>query len=106
MKTLAVTLMFLMAFHPPAQAEDSPRVGRGAAAKYFENKDPDATEEKPASGESSRSSDHYLALHVGKMMSSTAYEWGTENKQTDVGDFTAGVTYRVGEWKNSMGLKT
>jgi hypothetical protein len=105
MKSIVTTLVFLLAFHSFAQADEAPRVGRGAAAKYFEKRDPDAAEEKGQSAEVvAGPSDHYLALHLGKMMSSTAYEWGTQSKQTDVGDFTAGLTYRVGEWRNSMDL--
>jgi len=89
--------------------EAPPRVGRGAAAKYFDKRDPDSQEEQsaepaPMKSSSGSNSEHYLALHFGKMMSSTAYEWGTESKQTDVGDFTAGLTYRIGEWHNSMDL--
>lgn len=101
-----------MGFQELSTAEEAPRVGRGAAAKYFENRTP-AQQEEPEGYQSAQvggpaissgPADHYLALHVGKMMGSTAYEWGSQNKQTDVGDFTAGLTYRVGEWKNSMDL--
>lgn len=109
MKIVLPILIILLGFQNLAQADEPPRVGRGAASKYFEKRSPDASEDaaEPVANASSRSSgpnDHYLALHVGKMMSSTAYEWGTEAKQTDVGDFTAGLTYRVGEWRNSMDL--
>jgi hypothetical protein len=101
-------LIILLGIQGFAQADEPPRVGRGAASKYFEKRSPDAGEEavEPSSGSQSGSgpNDHYLALHVGKMMDSTAYEWGAMGKQTDVGDFTAGLTYRVGEWRNSMDL--
>jgi hypothetical protein len=92
-------------FHSVAQADELPKVGRRAAAKYFEKREPSAQNEGSQSSEvsSGGSSDHYLALHVGRMMSSQSYEWGQGN-QTDVGEMTAGVTYRVGEWKNSMDL--
>lgn len=115
MRKILPLLIILMGFQDFSRAEAPPRVGRGAAAKYFEKRAPDAAEEPPiyieeAGGSenlpqnSAGPSDHYLALHFGKMMSSTAYEWGSGNKQTDVGNFTAGVTYRVGEWRNSMDL--
>lgn len=98
----------VVCFHTVAQAETMPRVGRRAAAKYFEKREPAALEDQgyqnaqvvsPAGG----ATDHYLAIHVGRMMSSQAYEWGN-GQQNDVGDFTVGLTYRVGEWKNSMDL--
>ncbi|MBK9321887.1 MAG: hypothetical protein IPM97_02825 [Bdellovibrionaceae bacterium] len=100
--TSAIFLCFCGVVHAEA-----PRVGRGAAEKYFENGSPGAatpvnqsSEIEPVLGSES----HYLAIHLGKMMSSTSYEWGLLNKQTDIGDYTVGVTYRVGEWRNSMDL--
>jgi hypothetical protein len=109
MKLLLSLLIVLFGFLGFAKADEAPRVGRGAASKYFEKRSPDASEEEGLasstnSNQNTGPSDHYLALHAGKMMSSTAYEWGSENKQTNVGDFTAGVTYRMGEWRNSMDL--
>lgn len=104
-----------------ARADDpAPRVGRQAAAKYFQKRqtasnDVDDQGSGPSayssgSGNSSSSSsfqgsgDHYLALHFGKMMSSQAYDWGPQPMMKDAGDYTAGITYRLGEWKNSMDL--
>ncbi|HEY8270294.1 MAG TPA: hypothetical protein VIG33_05355, partial [Pseudobdellovibrionaceae bacterium] len=112
MKLLLPILIVLLGSHDFARANPAPRVGREVASKYFEKQNSDAGEQgeeadsssKPSSYSSSGPSDHYLALHFGKMMNSTAYEWGTESKQTNVGDFTTGLTYRVGEWKNSMDL--
>jgi hypothetical protein len=110
MRPLLPFLIILLGFQSVSGADEAPRVGRGAAVKYFEKRSPDAAEEEANNSNTSRPSSsgsesaHYLALHFGKMMSSTAYEWGTESKQTDVGDFTAGLTYRVGEWRNSMDL--
>ena len=115
MRLLLPILIILMVFQGQAQADEAPRVGRGAASKYFGQRAPDQEDEDGnqsavVGGGSRRDSsssgpvDHYLALHAGKMMGSTAYEWGSMNKQTDVGDFTAGLTYRMGEWRNSMDL--
>lgn len=108
-------MIVLLGFQGVVQANESPRVGRGAAAKYFEKRAPDVDDDgyqsaeiggggRGTSSSSSGPTDHYLALHYGKMMNSTSYEWGLDNKQTDVGDYTAGLTYRVGEWRNSMDL--
>ncbi len=105
MKTV-VTFVLLLGFCGFSWAEP-PRVGRGAAEKYFENRNPDADEGNYQSAEVSGAigpENHYLAIHAGKMMSSTSYEWGSVNKQMDVGDYTVGITYRVGEWRNSMDL--
>ena len=82
-----------------AQAQDSqPRVGRSAAAKYFKPVE-DVEESFSARG----ASDHYLAISAGRYMGSTSYDWGPNNEE-DVGGSQFGVTYRVGEWYNSMDL--
>jgi hypothetical protein len=78
-------------------------VGRRAAEKYMT---PDA---KPAAsnrevGSQMSPSDHYLAIHLGKYVSDNAYRWGQPDNQQDVGNATVGVTYRIGEWVNSMDL--
>ncbi|MBC7371159.1 MAG: hypothetical protein H7326_06320 [Bdellovibrionaceae bacterium] len=106
MKAFIISLTFILGFHGSAFAEDAPRVGRGAAAKYFDKQNPeeDPNYQSARVGASAGPEDHYLAIHLGKMMSSTSYEWGTVGKQDDVGDFTAGITYRIGEWRNSMDL--
>lgn len=85
----------------------SPRVGRQAAAKYMAPKRPDEAESdatsdrRPASG---GSSDHYLAVHVGWFANDNAYKWGGFENQTNVGRYNFGITYRMGEWVNSMDL--
>ncbi len=107
MRLFLPLLLFTLGLLDIALADEAPRVGRGAASKYFEKHNQDSSEEDLSNASShvnSGTSDHYLALHFGKMMNSTAYEWGTQSKQTNVGDFTAGLTYRVGEWRNSMDL--
>lgn len=91
-------IIVLSALTVAAQAQDSqPRVGRAAAAKYFQ---PD---EAAGSFAPRASSDHFLALHAGRYMGSQSYEWGPSNEK-DVGGNMFGVTYRVGEWYNSMDM--
>ena len=88
----------------------SPRVGRRAAAKYMSPKRPDeaadessesTTDRTPSSG---TSSDHYLAIHLGWFVNDNAYKWGAPDNQTNVGRYNFGLTYRMGEWVNSMDL--
>lgn len=80
--------------------DDQPIVGRGAAAKYFDKKK-EPTENEYSGGSHS---DHYLALHVGRYMASQSYEWNKAGQEDDVGHNSFGVTYRMGEWHNSMDL--
>ena len=87
------------------------RVGRQAAAKYMAPKNPDSgtevqTEsERPRErGYSAGASDHYLAVHVGWFANDNAYKWGAADSQQNVGRYNFGLTYRMGEWVNSMDL--
>ena len=93
----------------------SPRTGRQAAAKYMAPKRPDekgteSTESDNSGGSSNRSpaasgpSDHYLALHLGWFANDNAYKFGAPDNQTNVGRWNFGLTYRMGEWVNSMDL--
>lgn len=76
-----------------------PIVGREAAAKYFQPRDSE-NDYRSVRG----ASDHYLALHFGRHMASQSYDWGRYGQEDDVGKNQFGVTYRVGEWHNSMDL--
>lgn len=72
-----------------------PVVGREAATGYF----------KPVNNDENRSSggskDHYMALHIGKLVNADAWKWGNNKKTKDVGSATVGVTYRVKEWMDT-----
>ena len=73
-----------------AQAE--PEVGRDAAAGYMG---------KSPSYSSSSSRDHYLALHIGKLVSADSWKWGKDEKQKNVGSTTFGLTYRYDQWNTT-----
>jgi hypothetical protein len=86
-----------------------PKVGRSAAGKYMgvRGNPPAAEASAPTSGYSEFSpggkDGHYLAVHFGTYISDNAYKWG--NNRTDKsGNYNIGVTYRLGEWTNSMDL--
>ncbi len=89
-----------------------PEVGRQAAAKYMSPQRPDNRDEDDNASSRSESSgrtpagttDRYLALHFGSYVSDNSYRWGTPENQENVGRWNVGVTYRLGEWVNSMDL--
>lgn len=91
-----LSLLLLLSSFAHAQA-DSPRVGRGAAARYFQD-------EQPVVQQSSGPRDHYLALHIGKFMNGQAWEWGQRGRENDAGSMTFGLTYRLYEWSNSSDM--
>ncbi|MCX7977830.1 MAG: hypothetical protein N2578_02380 [Bdellovibrionaceae bacterium] len=87
MKIFLATLFLFFSQLAVAQA---PRVGREAAASYFER--------QPASGAS-----RFLGLHLGRYISGQAWEWGASGLREDgVGNYTLGVTYRLDEWNDSI----
>lgn len=86
------------------QSEAAPKkkVGEGAAREYFtERKN---SESNNSDHESGAEGVRYMAIQLGSFMSDTQHRWGGARRADDVGELTLGVTYRVGEWVNSMDL--
>ncbi|MCB0349286.1 MAG: hypothetical protein KDD37_10660 [Bdellovibrionales bacterium] len=77
--------------------QDSVPTGKKAADKYMTRE-----VEGPVSdgGYSGGNESHFLALHIGPYVDSQVHNWGVKDKKNE-GEFTAAVTYRVGEWVNS-----
>lgn len=74
-------------------AEKSPEVGRGAAGKYFsQTRTPAAVS----------SEDHYMAIHIGKFMESTTWEWGQKDRQEKTGNYSVGVTYKIHNFSDTI----
>lgn len=68
-------------------------VGRAAAQKYF-------TKEIRTSSINTR----LLSLHIGGYLRSKAYQWGDKTSVEGPGARTTGVTYKIGEWPQTMDL--
>lgn len=99
--SMILPLLFLGSYALAQQ----PVVGRDAAAKYFQkDTQDDNTTYVDGGGSSGGSQDHYLAIHYGRYMASQSYDWGKNGQEDDVGKNNFGVTYRVGEWYNSMDM--
>lgn len=78
------------------------REGAESARKYFI-----ANDREPAASKyrgSKNAEMHYLAIQIGHAFSSDAYSWGGKSHVTGLGGLAVGVSYRVGEWVNSMDL--
>ncbi len=80
---------------------NAPKVGRNAAAKYFQGKGgaedyPKADQNRqPSSIDSLSDSEHYLAVGMGTFTQTDSYNWGTSTKEEDVGRFGIDMTYRL-----------
>lgn len=88
--------LFILCLTLEAKAQSTPRVGREVSTPTGQAAAAEYMAPRRTIGEGGQ--DHYLAIHLGKLVSGEAWEWGTSDKQTDTGSFTAGVTYRVQEW--------
>ena len=79
---------------------EAPKVGRSAAARYFQNEK--AAERRGLANESESSStnqrkEHYMAIGIGTFSESTAYNWGQSGKEEKIGKWGADLTYRFAE---------
>jgi hypothetical protein len=106
--TALLLLVFaLPAFAQQVEVNDSDAVnapvqndgGRDKAKQYFQTRKSNA----PAAAADPSATPHLLALHFGGFFQGQSYKWGENDKQ-GAGRFNGGVTYRMGEWVNSMDL--
>lgn len=97
MKIFLTMILHLVIFLSSSAFAEQPVVGRAAAAKYFQKR-------SPAQNLFTGGDSHYLALHFGKYMNTQSYEWSKVGQEDGVGDKNFGLTYRIGEWQNSMDL--
>lgn len=82
---------------------NAPKVGRSAAAKYFQqNPSQEATQYNQRSVASDYSTDRYLALGLSLYTKSDSYQWGPVNKEDDVGKWGVDVTYRLGSHQDLL----
>ena len=76
---------------------DAPKVGRDAAAKYFQ-KNPQAQAEnyRSVASEALGAEQRYLMFGASLYTKSDSYNWGRINKENDVGKWGIDMTYRLG----------
>ncbi len=84
---------------PPAQ--DEPSTGKGKANEYFQNRKKNVRRPSEQSSANTGATPRFMAVHVGTFFAGQAYRW-SDSDENNVGKLNAGVTYRLGEWVNSM----
>jgi hypothetical protein len=80
------------------------RVGPEAARKYFRGRGEKTTVTGKTEAKSrvlASDGERYLALHIGTFLSENVYKWGNGGND-DPGQLNMGVSYKIGEWTNSM----
>jgi hypothetical protein len=84
---------------PPVQTI---KPGKDRAKTYFQKRKPSSR--APAAVDAAAGpAPRYLAIYLGRMFADQSYRWG-KHDQSEIGNLNAGVTYRLGEWVNSMDL--
>jgi hypothetical protein len=100
-------LFFIMGLNALANA---PKVGKKAAAKYFqaqsgsaEGQDqPSFQPRHPSSVEPLSTEDRYLALGLSQYLSTDSYNWGSSTKEEGVGKWGLDMTYRISQSSNLL----
>lgn len=99
------TLLAYSAEPTPQDMDLPPKVGRDAAAKYFEKRNgaqdvSDKIQHKVLSGGAL----HYLSLGVSHYAASQSYLWGRQGQQEGIAKDGIDMTYRAGEMYRFMDL--
>lgn len=90
---------------PVLMQEEGEVVGRKAAEKYFKKgTEPENSDSGRSRSENPGSATHFMAIHIGTFFNDESFSWGGTRNVEGPGDFGFGVSYRMGEWANSMDL--
>ncbi len=102
-----VVLLVIVA--PQFSEANAPKVGRRAAAKYFQAKgDADTSSDSQSyprnvsNIESLSSDQRYMALGFSNYMSSDSYNWGSNTKEEGIGKWGVDLTYRISQYNNLL----
>lgn len=83
----------------------APKVGRAAAAKYFQN-NPEIgtryTASESMDGSAGLSGSRYMTFGVSAFTKSDAFSWGGSTKETDVGKWGVDLNYRLSQYNNLL----
>jgi hypothetical protein len=94
-KFLFVFILFVFGASSFNKAYGEPKVvGRKAAEKYF----------KSPSEDYAKNTHRLLGLHFAQFLSSKSYKWGGDEPVDKSGIQAMGLTYKMGEWTDSMDL--
>lgn len=88
-------IAMLLVFASSSMAEDAPRVGRGAAAKYLTPPPPEKPQQATRAAQ-----DNMLMILVGPYVDSVSYAWKGSDKRTKIGTSSYGITYLFEQWNS------
>ncbi len=97
---LLKNLIFFVAIFvlTPVLHANAPKVGRSAAAKYFQkNPDQESTLSRYTASEDGGDMGRLLGLGVSSFTKSDSYSWGTNTKETGVAKWGLDLSYRLSQ---------
>ncbi len=105
MKSITLLLATASFFTFQFAEANAPKVGKRAAARYFQSESPgnqsEVANQRVASAvEPMSSEDHFLAFGFSSYVSSDAYKWGQNGKEEKVGKWGIDMAYRIGQYSN------
>ncbi len=105
MKSITLLLATASFFTFQFAEANAPKVGKRAAARYFQSESPgnqpEVANQRVASAvEPMSSEDHFLAFGFSSYVSSDAYKWGQSGKEEKVGKWGIDMAYRIGQYSN------
>ncbi len=101
-----ITAFLLVLFQiNPLWGASAPKVGRDAAAKYFQKKGQEyrGVAEESAEFTVDSGTDHrYMTFGGSVFTNSNSYDWGKSGEETDVGKWGIDMTYRLSQYNNLL----
>lgn len=99
---LLFSFLFIIAFSQNVLA-NAPKVGKSAAAKYFQNNPEEAaTQYRYAASETSEPMDHVLTFGGSSLTKSDSYSWGSTNKETNIASWGLDMSYRLSQYNSLL----
>lgn len=99
-KVICFVAIFVFA---PLLHANAPKVGRSAAAKYFQkNPDQEPTQYRYTASESGGDMGRLLGLGVSTYTKSDSYSWGTNTKETGVAKWGLDLSYRLSQYNSLL----
>lgn len=83
---------------------NAPKVGRNAAAKYFQRNPSqvDSSSQYSATDNGGGSGDHYLTFGGGAFTKSDSYSWGQSGKETNAAKWGLDMSYKLSSYNSLL----
>jgi hypothetical protein len=80
----------------------APKVGRSAAAKYFQKNPENVTRYVASDDSSSGGGTRYLTIGLSTFTKSDSFSWGGNGKETDIGKWGIDMNYRLSQYNSLL----